>query len=293
MPTARRHAPGSRKTRPRLAGPTRAPSGARHSTSRACAPSSRRADDTRRPDGPGPRRATSSTVADGAPAAASDMAESPRSAPGSAHTLRPIPTTTQSMEAPVEEDSARIPPSLRSPIMMSFGHLSAVATPRASSPSATATPAANGKSEAHAPEGRRRTDTYRLPLGETQTRPWRPRPAVCESAKTTLPSGAPPAPASSGGRSSNPARDGARGEHATANRGRPGGPGAALPGSRSGFRPQVLEGGRDLGFARHELTFPLAAFRHDLGLGPLHELRVLELLPEAFELVVDLARSPW
>src|SRR5262245_3329195 len=90
-------------------------------------------------------------------------------------------------------DSARIPATFRPPAYTSFGHLRFVVNPVASRiPSATLTPAAIVTSGAIAADGRRIVDTYNpAPGGEDHALPCRPRPAVCRSAPTTVPSAAP------------------------------------------------------------------------------------------------------
>jgi len=113
------------------------------------------------------------------------------SSPGSADTLRPMPTTTASPVA-----SARIPPSFAGPASTSFGHFSRVWTPvTAVTAEATATPASNGSQPRRAgrtADGRTsRENVSAARGGATQVRPIRPRPALCCSAASTAPSGAP------------------------------------------------------------------------------------------------------
>ena len=98
-------------------------------------------------------------------------------------TFTPIPTTAQPS---CGRPSTRIPATLRPSTSTSLGHLI-----RASGPtrSATATPAASGSSRG----GSRITTEHSSarPAGALHVRPWRPRPADCSAAVTTVPCGAP------------------------------------------------------------------------------------------------------
>ena len=92
--------------------------------------------------------------------------------------------------------SARIPPSLAGPARTSFGHLSCASTEATERTAAvTATPASSGSQPRRAggtPCGRSRSENVRAARGgDTQARPSRPRPALCSSAASTAPSGAP------------------------------------------------------------------------------------------------------
>ena len=99
-------------------------------------------------------------------------------------TLRPTPTTAQPS---CGRPSARIPATLRPSRWMSLGHLICASGPTVC---ATATAATSGSSSGGS---RTSTDTSSaLPGGADQVRPWRPRPADCSAAVTTVPCGAPP-----------------------------------------------------------------------------------------------------
>jgi hypothetical protein len=111
----------------------------------------------------------------------------------SVDTFRPMPTTTASPTA-----SARIPPSLAGPASTSFGHFSRASTLAAArTAEATDTPASSGSQPRRAGgtvSGRTSRENVRAARGgDTQLRPIRPRPAVCSSAASTTPSGAPAA----------------------------------------------------------------------------------------------------
>ncbi len=157
--------------------------GARPGTSARSRPGSRRAA-VPWPGRPRPRCAAD--VAASAPGPAGG------SSPGSVDTLRPTPTTTASPAA-----SARIPASFRAGrASTSFGHFSRVGTPvTAVTAEATATPASS-ESQPRRASGTAAGRTSRENVsaargGDTQVRPIRPRPAVCSSAASTTPSGAP------------------------------------------------------------------------------------------------------
>ena len=98
-------------------------------------------------------------------------------------TLTPIPSTAQPSSG---RPSARMPATLRPSIRTSLGHFSAAAGPATS---ATARPAASGSSAG----GSRSTSESRSarPGGADHVRPWRPRPACCSPAVTSVPCGAP------------------------------------------------------------------------------------------------------
>ena len=128
-------------------------------------------------------------------------------------TLSPIPTTAWATAPPCRADSTSTPPSLP-PVCAkagvtpgeaarqartSLGHLRPVTTPLSSrAASAAATPAAiprrGSEVAGNVGGGRRRTETaIEVRGGVSQGDfPARPRPAVWESATTTVPSGAPP-----------------------------------------------------------------------------------------------------
>ena len=113
---------------------------------------------------------------------------------GAALTLMPMPITT-AHDDPTWSSSSRIPPTLASSTSTSFGHLrvqrDGPTTARTVSPAARAeamTRAGKGKSAV-----RRSNAEAARPArgGAIQRRPWRPRPCVCSSASTTVPSRAP------------------------------------------------------------------------------------------------------
>jgi hypothetical protein len=140
-----------------------------------------------------------------APATDSDVAGSAPgpsggNSSGAVDTFSPTPTTTMPSAA-----SARIPASLPTAddgvpgtvtASTSFGHLSVAWTPLTSRiVVTTATPVSSG-SQPHRAGGTGSGRSSRENMsaacgGETQARPRRPRPAVCSSAASTSPSGAP------------------------------------------------------------------------------------------------------
>ena len=117
-------------------------------------------------------------------------------------TLRPIPSTAQPS---CGRPSARMPATLASSSASalvpprtnttSFGHLIRACSPATSQ---TASAASSGSSGGGS---RSSSDiSSALPAGADQRRPWRPRPALCSAAVTSVPCGA-PANASSRARS--------------------------------------------------------------------------------------------
>ena len=99
--------------------------------------------------------------------------------------LTPMPTTQARRWSGSETPSTRSPAHFASPQRRSFGHLSAKpAAPASPAARASATPATKPSCGAIAGgHGRiRRALAWRLPLGETQLRPRRPRPALCSPA---------------------------------------------------------------------------------------------------------------
>ena len=112
--------------------------------------------------------------------------------------FRPMPMTASAASdcgAGSACNSTRMPPSLAGPCRMSFGHLSATPfAPQVSSACATATPTASERPEScsNPPGKRHSSEKVRLDSGlATQLRPRLPRPAVCRSATSTVPEGAP------------------------------------------------------------------------------------------------------
>ncbi len=100
------------------------------------------------------------------------------------------------LRAPLREDARELREAARrAPSTMSFGHLICACSPATSQ---TASAASSGSSGG----GERSTSdiSSALPAGADQRRPWRPRPAVCSAAVTSVPCGA-PASASSRARS--------------------------------------------------------------------------------------------
>ena len=94
-------------------------------------------------------------------------------------TFSPMPSTAQPSWG---RPSTRIPASFRPSTRTSFGHLIRQSTGTAS---ATATAAASGSDSL----GSRSTSDISTaePGRAAQVRPWRPRPAVCSSAVTSVP----------------------------------------------------------------------------------------------------------
>ncbi len=133
-----------------------------------------------------------------APSPASDTGgRAPAAAGGAAMRFIPIPITTAPACC-----SARMPASLPPPASTSFGHFSRASTPAAArTAAAAATPASSGSQPLRAGgtgSGRSSTEQASAAPGTvTQPRASRPRPAVCASAASTVPSGAPPAAAAS------------------------------------------------------------------------------------------------
>ena len=101
-------------------------------------------------------------------------------------TFSPMPSTAQPS---CGRPSTRMPASLRPSTSTSLGHL---IRQSAGTASATATAAASGSDSGG---GRSTTDIEHggSPAAASQLRPWRPRPAVCSSAVTRVPCGAPAA----------------------------------------------------------------------------------------------------
>ena len=100
------------------------------------------------------------------------------------------------MRSPSASISMRMPATLRPATRTSLGHLMAAPGAHSATAAATATPATSPICGAAATSigGRSTTDMYRLRCGgDTQVRPSRPRPCVCASAMTTVPSAAPAA----------------------------------------------------------------------------------------------------
>ena len=113
---------------------------------------------------------------------------------------RRIPTTMNCSAPACTAASARMPASLRPPINTSFGHLISAGNPVTARTASRNRDAARERQQAQRDSrrssisvaGRTITDTYKpAPGGENQTRPCRPRPAVCISATTVVPSSAP------------------------------------------------------------------------------------------------------
>ena len=120
-----------------------------------------------------------------------------RSSGGKSHTrnatFSPIPATAQPA---CGRPSTRIPATLRPSTSTSFGHLIRAGEPgpRAVTTSATATPATSGSNRG----GSRITieQSSARPGAAVHVLPWRPRPADCSAAVTTVPCGAPEAASS-------------------------------------------------------------------------------------------------
>ena len=129
-------------------------------------------------------------VASGAsPSVPALRARSSGSALGSSATLIPIPSTAQSLlRAALDEDAADLAASASS---TSLGHFRRACGPTSS---ATATPAAIGSSGGGSRSTSEQSSAW--PAGACQWRPWRPRPASCSAAVTSVPCGAPAAASS-------------------------------------------------------------------------------------------------
>ena len=109
-------------------------------------------------------------------------------------TLMPMPMTTAGPLC-VGTSSVRMPLTLRPAQTRSFGHLMPQSSPaarRTARAPATAASAGTVISRSSGSVGRSRYDRYSpTPAGEENERPSRPRPAVCRSAITAAPDGAP------------------------------------------------------------------------------------------------------
>ena len=110
--------------------------------------------------------------------------------------LTPMPTTTWGGAA-APGSSIKMPQSLRSWASTSFGHLTVIPrTPAAVNVCATATPTARLTAPISSNGRRMRMPRLKAKLrakGLAHWRPRRPRPAVCASANSTVPSISPPA----------------------------------------------------------------------------------------------------
>ena len=140
-----------------------------------------------------PRRTASTGGTCPGAASASEVAVSASSGGNSAvDTFSPMPSTAQPSWG---RPSTRIPASLRPSIHTSLGHLISQRTGASSSTaSQTATAAASGSSASCASSSRTTSDmSTALPAGAVHERPWRPRPALCSEAVTSVPCGAPAA----------------------------------------------------------------------------------------------------
>ena len=104
----------------------------------------------------------------------------------------PMPSTTCRMWSSSAPSSSNMPATFRVPKTMSLGHLISGFSPVwRSIPRATATAltTVNCVAAAGGSCGRSSTENQRpLPDGDIHCRPRRPRPRVCDSAKTTMPS---------------------------------------------------------------------------------------------------------
>src|SRR2546422_5182822 len=81
-----------------------------------------------------------------------------------------------------------MPPIFRPWNTTSFGHLSTAKTDQWRSAFTTGIPHRRFSIWTFRSSDLRTTEQYRPPGGETHARPWRPRPATCRSATTTVPS---------------------------------------------------------------------------------------------------------
>ena len=108
-------------------------------------------------------------------------------------TLTPQPATTAPPSA-VGTTSQRTPASLRSPTRTSLGHLTVAVTPTARTASTMASAVSSGIQPQRAGSTSGRTSTLTMTdeyCGADHPRSRRPRPAVCSSATSTDPCGAP------------------------------------------------------------------------------------------------------
>ncbi len=138
-------------------------------------------------------RASSERSVVAAPSMASDVAVGTGSSSGRSDTLSPMPMTAAGARPWHSTRSTRIPASLRSSTMTSFGHLRSASTCAWSRiVAATTSPTrsgSHGQRPASTPVGRTSSDIESPDrAGALQVRPRRPRPAVWCSAISTTPS---------------------------------------------------------------------------------------------------------
>ena len=144
-----------------------------------------------------PRRARGARAAPARGARAHRCACSRRRVPiavssGGVRTFSPKPIATHSAAAPRQRVSIRTPASLRPPTYRSFGHFTAIGSvARSSSASAANRPQrSESTSSARASRGRSMSVSHTpAPAGDVQRRPCVPRPAVCSSARMSVPGG--------------------------------------------------------------------------------------------------------